>query len=340
MNQKFADTHQDSSFVTSGHMLYGIALLIAMLGATVIIYFYFETARLVSGTPLEGLLSYQLTSYSNLLLAVSTVLYIGHLWFTSATVGRWATGMATLGVVGILGGLLARWFEAHGAQGAALLAASSLYEVTILFSAATVIIYLAMELSYRNRSAGAFVMPIVMSAVGFEIWLVSNGQASPHVLVPALKIYWMNAHVLANLVGYGSFAVAAGMGGMYLLRQGAESIGRSNAFPLRVLPGLCEIDRLIFRAIAVGFPVFTLAMVLGATWAHEVWGRYWAWEPKEVWTLVVWVVYAAFLYLRLAKGWAGGRMAWWAVLGFGVTLFSFVGVNLLYSGLHTFGNLG
>jgi cytochrome c-type biogenesis protein CcsB len=301
---------------------------------------YFEAGRMISGTPLEGLMSYQLTSYSNLLLTASTVLYIAHLRFTSTTVGKWATVMAILGVVGVLGGLLTRWFEVHQIPRAAQPAATSLYEVTILFSAVTVMIYLAMEFTYRNRSAGAFVMPIVMCAVGFEIWLVSNGQASPHVVVPALKSYWMNAHILANFIGYGSFAVAAGMGGMYLLRHSAESGGRPDVFPLRVLPGLCQIDRLIFRAIAIGFPVFTLAMVLGATWAYEVWGRYWSWEPKETWTLVVWITYAAFLALRLTKTWAGVRMAWWAILGFGVTLFSFIGVNLLYSGLHAFGNLG
>jgi cytochrome c-type biogenesis protein CcsB len=339
VNSKSVDLHPHTDGVPSLHLLHWIVLSIVMLCVTGLAI-YFEAGRMISGTPLEGLMSYQLTSYSNLLLAVSTVLYIAHLRLTTATVGKWATGMAMLGVVGALGGLLTRWFEVHQVPRALQLAASSLYEVTILFSAVTVMIYLAMEFAYRNRSAGAFVMPIVMCAVGFEIWLVSNGQASPHAQVPALKGYWMNAHILANFVGYGSFAVAAGMGAMYLLRDGAESAGRKDVFPLRVLPGLCQIDRLIFRAIAIGFPVFTLAMVLGATWAHEVWGRYWSWEPKETWTLIVWITYAVFIALRLTNGWAGVRMAWWAILGFALTLFSFVGVNLLHSGLHAFGSLG
>jgi len=340
VHNKLVELHPHTTEgVPSLHLSYWIALLTIML-CVVGVAIYFEAGRMIMGTPLEGLMSYQLTSYSNLLLTASTVLYIAHLWFTSSTVGKWATGMAVLGVVGVLGALLTRWFEVHQIPRAAQLAASSLYEVTILFSAVTVMIYLAMEFTYRNRSAGAFVMPIVVCAVGFEIWLVSNGQASPHVLVPALKGYWMNAHILANFIGYGAFAVAAGMGGMYLLRHRAESVGRTAAFPLRVLPGLCQIDRLIFRAIAIGFPVFTLAMVLGATWAHEVWGRYWSWEPKETWTLIVWITYAAFLVLRLTNAWAGVRMAWWAILGFVVALFSFIGVNLLHSGLHAFGNLG
>jgi len=339
MNRKFVDAHPGARFVAPVYVLYGIALLIVML-CVIGMSLYFETDWPVSGTSLEGMVSYQLTCYANLLLAVSTVLYIAHLWFTSATVGRWATGVAVMGVIGVLGGVLTRWFEVHRILREAQLTSSSLYEVTMLFSAVTVLIYLAMEWAYRNRSAGAFVMPIVMCAVGFELWLVYSGQASPYVPVPALKSYWMNAHVLANFVGYGSFAVAAGLGGMYLLRHGAESAGRPDLFPLRVLPGLCQIDRLIFRAIAVGFPVFTLAMVLGATWAHEVWGRYWSWNPKEVWTLIVWIAYAAFLMLRLSKGWEGVRMAWWAILGFCLILFSFVGVNLLHSGLHSLGNIG
>ena len=339
MDNKFVDLHLHPEGVPTLNLPYWLALLMVML-CVAGVSIYFEAGRMISGTPLEGLMSYQLTSYSNLLLTASTVLYISHLWFTSAAVGKWATGMAILGMVGVLGGLLTRWFEVYQIPRALQLAASSLYEVTILFSAVTVMIYLAMEFTYRNRSAGAFVMPIVMCAVGFEIWLVSNGQATPHVVVPALRSYWMNAHILANFIGYGSFAVAAGMGVMYLLRHSAETAGCPVALPLRVLPGLCQIDRLIFRAIAIGFSVFTLAMVLGSTWAHEVWGRYWSWEPKETWALIVWLTYAAFLALRLTKAWAGARMAWWAILGFGITLFGLVGVNLLHSGLHTFGNLG
>ena len=296
---------------------------------------FLEGGELTHGMPFEQLLSHKLISYANLLLVGSGVLYLAHLWFTANAVGKWATGLAAAGAIGVSAALLVRWFETYHVLLEGHVPISNLYEVTALFSAITVVIYLAMESVYRTRSAGAFVMPIVLGAVLFEIWLAANGQADPSNLIPALKSYWMHAIVLANFIGYGAFAVAAGAGIMYLLRARAERRGHPDAFALRVLPGLQQIDDLIFKSIAVGFPVFTLATILGAAWAYNAWGGYWSWDPKETWSLIVWLTYATYFHLRYVKGWEEARMAWWAILGFGVTLFCFLGVNLFLSGLHS-----
>jgi ABC-type transport system involved in cytochrome c biogenesis permease subunit len=85
--------------------------------------------------------------------------------------------------------------------------------------------------------------------------------------------------------------------------------------------------------------VFSLAVVLGSAWAYEAWGGYWSWDPKETWALIVWLVYGGYLHARLTHGWNGPRLAWWAILGFGVTLFCYLGVNMLLSGLHSYGKL-
>jgi cytochrome c-type biogenesis protein CcsB len=105
------------------------------------------------------------------------------------------------------------------------------------------------------------------------------------------------------------------------------------------LPSLELLDDIMYKAIALGFAFFTVATVLGAMWAAEAWGGYWSWDPKETWALIVWLNYAAWLHLRLTKGWRGKPLAWWAIIGLFITLFAFIGVNMFLSGLHSYGQL-
>lgn len=322
----------------SGVSSYWLGLLVLTLGLAGLAITG-EADKLAPGVPFIQLLSYKLTSYANVLLGGATLIYILHLWFTAPAVGKWASGLATAGAIGLLVALLTRWFETHQVLEEGHVPISNLYEVTIFFTALTTTIYLILESFSRNRHPGAFVMPIVMAGIGFELWLVSQGNAGPQNLVPALKSYWMHAHVLANFIGYGAFAVACGGGVMYLVRHRAEETGRTNGMVMRVLPGLTETDTLMYRAIAIGFVTFTMATILGAAWAYDAWGGYWSWDPKETWSLIVWLTYAVYMHLRFVKGWAGTRMAWWAILGFAVTLFCFLGVNMFLSGLHSYGQV-
>lgn len=317
-------------------MVFWIGLSVIGLGLIVLVeYLAMRTSRV--GMPFEQLVSYQLVSYANLLLIASTILYVSHLRFTSERVGRWASGFATAGAICLTLGMLVRWVEAYYLHRAGRVSIAGLYEVMSLFSAITVVIYLVMEKVYRTRSAGAFVMPIVVSAVLFEIWLLSNDQAAPDYQVPLFKSYWIHAHVLANFIGYGAFAVAAFMGMAYLLRHRAERQGASKGFAVRSLPDLRSIDRLMHQAILLGFPLFTFATILGIVSAYQVWGRYWAWDPKETWALMVWLTYATYFYLRYVNHWRGVSVAWWVISGFVVTVFCFFGVDLLFSGMHAYG---
>jgi cytochrome c-type biogenesis protein CcsB len=317
---------------------YWLGLTVLTLGLSALAI-YGEADKLTAGMPFVQLLSYKLTGYANVLLGVATVFYLAHLRFTTLAVGKWASGLATAGAIGLLVALLTRWYESHQVLEEGHVPISNLYEVTVFFTALTTLIYLVLESHSRNRHPGAFVMPIVMAGIGFELWLVSIGQAGPQNLVPALKSYWMHAHVLANFIGYGAFAVACGGGVMYLVRHRAEAQGRSGSLAMRVLPPLKETDDLMYRAIAIGFITFTIATILGAAWAYDAWGGYWSWDPKETWSLIVWITYAVYLHLRFVKGWSGTSMAWWAILGFGVTLFCFLGVNMFLSGLHSYGSI-
>ena len=105
------------------------------------------------------------------------------------------------------------------------------------------------------------------------------------------------------------------------------------------LPGAAVLDRLSYRSILFGFPVWTFGVMAGAIWADHAWGRYWGWDPKETWSFITWVVYAMFLHARATAGWRGRRAAWIQLAGFTCLLFNVIGVNLFITGLHSYAGM-
>ena len=237
-------------------------------------------------------------------------------------------------------GLMVRWRESYLlGPDIGHIPVSNLYEVFILFSVITAMLYLYYEQKYQTRKMGGFVLLIISAAVAFLLWYNFARDASEiKPLVPALQSYWMKIHVPANFIGYGSFAIAAMLGVAFLLKQKAVQVN-PNGYMARHLPDLDMLDDIMHKSIALGFAFFTLATVLGAMWAAEAWGGYWSWDPKETWALIVWLNYAAWLHMRLTKGWRGAPLAWWAAIGLLVTTFAFLGVNMFLSGLHSYGEL-
>ena len=300
----------------------------------------FEPAReFITYEDQSNLLAPSIVMTMNMLLVFSAVTYIAYLFAPAEFIGRLATGTAYLGIYAAGVALLLRWHESYLFDmeiGHAPV--SNLYEVFIFMFIITAAVYLSFERRYQARAMGAFVMSLVAAGVFFGIWLDSVGQGLIKPLVPALQSYWMKIHVPMNFVGYGSFAVACGAGMAYLVRYRLEANG-GTAKVLTVFPSLEQLDQLAYKAAAVGFPAFTLATILGAAWAAEAWGGYWSWDPKETWALIVWLVYGAYLHARVSHGWHGKALAWWAVAGFLVTVFCFLGVNMYLSGLHSYGRL-
>lgn len=232
-------------------------------------------------------------------------------------------------------GLMVRWRESYLFNPEyGHIPVSNLYEVFIMFCIMTGLMYLYYEGRYKDKNMGGFVLLVISAAVGFVFWYETKGAADIKPLVPALQSYWMKIHVPANFVGYGAFAMSAMLGVAYLLK---EKFADNNV--IKRLPELQIIDDIMYKAIALGFAFFTIATILGAMWAAEAWGGYWSWDPKETWALIVWLNYAAWLHMRLTKGWRGAPMAWWAIIGLFVTLFAFLGVNMFLSGLHSYGEL-
>ncbi|MCI0401415.1 MAG: c-type cytochrome biogenesis protein CcsB [Gammaproteobacteria bacterium] len=291
------------------------------------------------------LLKYLLSSQSatlwmSSLYVMATLVYFGSFLTNSDFAGRVATAMTWSAIAMGLVGLMVRWRESYLISvDIGHIPISNLYEVFILFCIITSLVYLYYEAKFRTRAMGGFVLLVVSSAVAFLLWYTfDRGANEIQPLVPALQSYWMKIHVPANFIGYGCFSLAAMIGVTYLLRTLGEKVRPDGIIATR-LPPLTLLDEVMYKAIALGFAFFTIATILGSLWAAEAWGGYWSWDPKETWALIVWLNYAAWLHMRIAKGWRGTPMAWWAVVGLFVTLFAFLGVNMFLSGLHSYGEL-
>lgn len=266
---------------------------------------------------------------------VATLLFFAFLAGKVRILGFLGSGTACLGLLLQTLAIGLRWRESY-AMGVGHAPLSNLYESVVFFSWTIVLIYLLLDLRYRYRVVGAFVMPFALLGMAWAQLALSSGIEP---LVPALQSNWLLYHVITCFLGYAAFAVACGISIMYLIRERVgDAVRPGGASGATVFPPVKVLDDLNYRAIMVGFPLLTLGIVTGAAWANYAWGTYWSWDPKETWSLIVWFVYAAFLHARLTRGWVGRRAAWLSVVGFAATIFCYLGVNLLLSGLHSYGS--
>jgi len=278
---------------------------------------------------------------SSLLFNITTLLYLASMLAFFAFIANRAKAFGTAGSVIAFGGLLLqtiaiglRWKESYilGVGHAPL---ANLYESVVFFSWTIVLIYGLLDLKYRYRVIGAFVMPFALLGMA---WAQLGLNSGIEPLVPALQSNWLIYHVITCFLGYAAFAVACGISIMYLIRERHErSTPANDQSIVAIFPTSRVLDDLNYKSIMIGFPLLTLGIITGAVWANYAWGTYWSWDPKETWSLIVWFIYAAFLHARITRGWAGRRAAWLSIAGFAATIFCYLGVNLLLSGLHSYG---
>ena len=213
----------------------------------------------------------------------------------------------------------------------------NMYEFSITASLAVAAVYLIFVQRYRLQWLGLGVTLIVAAVLGLAT-LALYTPAGP--LVPALHSYWLVIHVSAAAISGGAFTVGGLVSVLYLVKARAERrvlAGGTMSASLRRLPSAEAMDGTAYKVLAFAFPLWTFGvLVAGPIWAEYAWGRYWGWDPKEVWSLVTWVVYAAYLHARATAGWRGRNAATIAIVGWFVFIFNFVGVNLLVSGLHSY----
>lgn len=208
----------------------------------------------------------------------------------------------------------------------------NMYEFTISALAFAVLAYLIMVKLVGARWLG---LPVALLAT------VGNGLAATvfHVgvapLVPALHSVWFIIHIVAAAICGAAFNIGACLSIFYLIKQRAEAKGTVTGY-LAKLPSASRLDLYAYRFHAFAFPLWTFAVAAGAVWAEYAWGRYWGWDPKETWALVTWVIYACYLHARSTAGWRGTKAAVIAIIGLVSFWFNFIGVNLLFSGLHSY----
>ena len=283
------------------------------------------------------MISSQLFNWVTLAYFASTVLFVVYLAIRTRGVALAAILLAWGGFLVHSAAIGLRWVESYqvpGGVGHAPL--SNLYESVVFFSWTILLIYVLIDLQYRQRAVGAFVLPFAFLGMA---WAQLRLDDAIEPLVPALQSNWLTYHVITCFLGYAAFAVACGVSIMYLIKSGRENgSDRSSAGGvLALFPSTRVLDDLNYKAIMIGFPLLSLGIITGAAWANYAWGTYWSWDPKETWSLIVWFIYAAFLHARFTRGWVGRKAAVLSITGFAATIFCYLGVNLVLSGLHSYG---
>ena len=215
----------------------------------------------------------------------------------------------------------------------------NMYEFATAVVLVAVVAFLVLAVrSPGMRHLGLFVLaPVVVSMVAIGLFLYVEGGP----LVAALRSSWLAVHVTTAILGFGVFFVSGIASVLYLVRSRYEARG-SDAGASRLvarMPSAAGLDRVAHRTAVFGFPIWTFAVIAGAIWAESAWGRFWGWDPKETWAFIAWVVYAAYLHARTTAGWRGRPAAWVNVVGLGVMVFNLLYVNMVSTGLHSYGGV-
>jgi cytochrome c-type biogenesis protein CcsB len=219
---------------------------------------------------------------------------------------------------------------------------ANMYEFSISGSFVLVFIYLAFYRLRDIRIIAAFVNGFVLLILGAA---TTYFYVQVKTLMPALQSYWLVIHVSVAVLATAFFNIAAALSVAYLLRTSTRIASSTKKFVVgarRVLeffPAEKTLERLQVRFNAIGLILWTFTLAAGAIWAERAWHRYWGWDTKEVWTFIIWVLYAGYFHATATRGWTGRRAAWLSLVGFASVLFNFTIVNLFFKGLHVYSGL-
>jgi cytochrome c-type biogenesis protein CcsB len=252
-------------------------------------------------------------------------------WRSSKALGI-AMSTLWLGFFFNLAGIITRGVAAGRAPWA------NMYEFTLVGAFCTVLVFLVIQQRLEVRFLGIFVTILSISALMVALNAFHVEAAG---VQPALQSYWLVIHVGIAILATGVFGVAFAVSVLQLLQDSREngSAMLASWHWLDSVPKPVQLEMLSFRINALGFVLWTFTIIGGSVWAEDAWGRYWGWDPKEVWSFVIWVVYAAYLHARTTRGWSGRRAAWFVVVGFACVLFNFTGVNILFNGKHAYSQI-
>lgn len=243
--------------------------------------------------------------------------------------GRMGVAIALIAALANVVGVILRGVAADRAPW------GNMYEFTITAMAFIAIAFLVLAMRWQMRWLGLPVALLLAVGNGVAVTVLYVDVAP---LVPALHSIWFIIHIVAAAISGAAFNIGGLASILYLIRQRLERTEKVTGY-LTKLPHSSKLDVLSYRMLAFGFPLWTFTVAAGAVWAEYAWGRFWGWDPKETWALVTWVIYACYLHARSTAGWKGAPAAWISVLGLVSFWFNFIGVNLLFSGLHSYAGI-
>jgi cytochrome c-type biogenesis protein CcsB len=249
-----------------------------------------------------------------------------------AKAGGIAVSLTCLAFALHLAGVVARGLAAGRAPW------GNMYEFSISGAVVVVGVFLVVLRRRDIRYLGTFVVGPVLLTLGLATTVLYTPAAG---LVPALQSYWLLIHVTVAFVASALFTLGFSTSVLQLVQHRREQARAAGREPrggrfMDALPPSPELERSAYRLHVVAFPLWTFTVIAGAIWAEHAWGRYWNWDPKEVWSFVIWVVYAGDLHARSTRGWDGQRAAWFAIAGYACVLFNFLVVNVFFVGFHSY----
>jgi cytochrome c-type biogenesis protein CcsB len=217
---------------------------------------------------------------------------------------------------------------------------ANMYEFGMTGTLVITLVFLIVNLKWDLKFVGAVSTGLVLLLLG----LVSTGFYVEVVpLPPALQSYWLVIHVFVATLATGFFSVGFALSLTQILQARREA-RTVDAKPTRLgwmsrLPDSAQLENYAYRLIIIGFIFWTFTLIAGAVWAEKAWGRYWGWDTKEVWTFIIWTIYAGYIHARSTRGWRGTRSAVLAMVGFASVIFNYTVVNIFFKGLHSYSGL-
>lgn len=248
----------------------------------------------------------------------------------ASTFQRVGYSLTTLGLVVHIASVVLRGFAADRVPWA------NMFEFGLTGTALIIGTFLLVSLMVRISYLGAYVLGLNLILLGVA---VVNFYVPVSPLVPALQSYWLVVHVFVASLGTAFFALAAGLSALQIVQARRTAASTVNLRFMDTIPGTDRLEDLAYRICLVGFVLWTFTLIAGAIWAERAWGRYWGWDTKEVWTFIIWVIYAGYIHARATRGWRGTRSAWLSLVGFAAVMFNFSIVNLFFKGLHSYSGL-
>ena len=251
----------------------------------------------------------------------------------SARLGRVALSLTVLAFVLHLGSAVTRGLSADRVPW------GNMFEFSVTGALAVTGVFLVMLTRRDIRYLGTFVVLPVLLTLGLAVAVLYTESAQ---LVPALKSVWLVIHVSAAIIASAIFTVAFAQTVCFLVQERRERVPateRPSSFMDR-FPPAAVLDRSSYRMHAFGYPIWTFAVIAGAIWAENAWGRFWGWDPKETWALVTFLVYTAYLHARATAGWRGRKAAYVALAGYSTFLFNYFVVNIWLVGFHSYAGVG